>query len=461
MKQETLEQLSKEELIHLILELAEQLAQLKADNEALKQKLEQLQKPKTTSKNSSQPPSQDQKSNKAKDKRKHRHGPPQGHKKNERQFVAEPDQVIKLRRKNCEICHTDMRAVDGELVKVNQITELPEAKAKIIEVRQYETACPNCGKKQIEKAPVGLEMDRRFGSRLEATVVYYRQEQHMSYKRTKIALHDLHGTEISQGGIDRIMQRVRIKANEAAKPIEKTVRESGVINSDETSSRVEGDNWWEWVFCTKTAILHVIRANRSSDVIKDVMGDNKADIWGSDCYSAQLQASAKKKQLCLSHQIRNLQAAIDVQPTQTWPKAMQMLFRYAIHLHHQRNQLSAEIFTIQLERINRHCDRLLQRTLALPDAKRLRNRYSKHRQKLFVFLERTDVEQTNNVAERALRPSVIHRKVIGCFRSEWGAKAYAALASVIDTAELSGINAFDAIQSLFGAPALPIPPLGE
>jgi transposase len=457
MEQEKLEQLSKEELIHLIMELAEQYAQLKADNEAMKLKLEQLQKPKTTSKNSSQPPSQDKKSNKAKDKRKHRHGPPQGHEKHERQFVAEPDHVINLRPKNCEICHTDMRAEDGELVKVNQITELPEAKAEVIEVRQYEAACPQCGKKQIEKPPEGLEMDRRFGSRLETTVVYYRQEQHMSYKRTKIALHDLHGTEISQGGIDGIMQRVRIKAIEAAKPIEKTVRESGVINSDETGSRVEGDNWWEWVFCTATAILHVIRANRSKDVIKDVMGENEAEVWGSDCYSAQLHAPAKKQQLCMSHQIRNLQAAIDAQPTQTWSKAMQMLFRYAIHLKHQRSQLSVEQFTIQLERINRHCDRLLQRTLASPDAKRLRNRYHKHRQKLFVFLERTDVEPTNNVAERALRPSVIHRKVMGCFRSEWGAKAYAALASVIDTAELSGINAFDAIQSIFGPPTLPIP----
>jgi len=62
--------------------------------------------------------------------------------------------------------------------------------------------------------------------------------------------------------------------------------------------------------------------------------------------------------------------------------------------------------------------------------------------KLFVFLCREDVSPTNNVAERALRPSVVHRKVIGCFRSDWGVKAFADLASLIDTAELTGINAF-------------------
>ena len=163
----------------------------------------------------------------------------------------------------------------------------------------------------------------------------------------------------------------------------------------------------------------------------------------------------------MAHQLRNLQAVIDTYPTLTWPKAMQMLFRYAIHLHHQRDQLSPDQFAIQMTRIERHCDRLLQRALEPPEAKRLQRRYLKHRYKLFVFLYRSDVEPTNNVAERALRPSVIHRKVMGCFRSEWGAKAFAALASVIDTAELSGVRAFDAIQSLFGSPSLPIPLTGE
>jgi len=44
---------------------------------------------------------------------------------------------------------------------------------------------------------------------------------------------------------------------------------------------------------------------------------------------------------------------------------------------------------------------------------------------------RRDVPSTNNACERALRPSVIFRKVNNCFRAEWGAKVYAAAASVI------------------------------
>ena len=462
MTQNDLELLSKEELIRLILEQAQQLAQLRADYDALKQKLDQIQrKPPTSSRNSSQPPSKDQKSDQPKDRRKHRHGPPQGHEKHERQFVERADKVVNLKAKSCRGCHTDLSAEEGQLVKVTQITELPEAKAQVIEVRQYETNCPQCGQAQVEEPPEGLEMERTFGTRLETTVVYYRQEQHMSYKRTQLALLNLHGVKISQGGIDGIMQRAGEKAIQAVKPIEETVRQSAVIHSDETGSRVGGDNWWEWVFCTAKAVLHVIRFDRSEDVIKDVMKMVKAEVWESDCYGAQLKAPAKQLQLCLAHQLRNLQAVVDANPTLTWPRALQILFRYAIHLHHQRNQLSPDQFAAQVARVERHCNRLLQRSLDPPDAKRLQRRYLKHRQKLFVFLYRTDVDPTNNVAERALRPSVIHRKVMGCFRSQWGAEAFAALASVIDTAELSGVHAFSAIQSLFGSPSLPLLVGGE
>ena len=75
---------------------------------------------------------------------------------------------------------------------------------------------------------------------------------------------------------------------------------------------------------------------------------------------------------------------------------------------------------------------------------------------MFLFLYRTDVNPTNNISEQRLRPAVIHRKVTGGFRSDWGAQTYAALKSLIDTAALSGIAPFQVIQDLFGSPSLPL-----
>jgi transposase len=63
-----------------------------------------------------------------------------------------------------------------------------------------------------------------------------------------------------------------------------------------------------------------------------------------------------------------------------------------------------------------------------------------------VFLKRRDAEPTNNESERALRPSVIFRKVTNGFRSEWGAQTYAALCSIVETGRRNSRNALTAIR---------------
>jgi transposase len=87
-------------------------------------------------------------------------------------------------------------------------------------------------------------------------------------------------------------------------------------------------------------------------------------------------------------------------------------------------------------------DRGLDRVLALPRrgevAERLRRRIARDREHLFVFVTDRAVPPTNNVCERALRPSVIFRKVTNGFRSEWGAATYAAFRSVVSTAKANG-----------------------
>jgi transposase len=56
------------------------------------------------------------------------------------------------------------------------------------------------------------------------------------------------------------------------------------------------------------------------------------------------------------------------------------------------------------------------------------------------------VDATNNVSERALRPSVIQRKVInGCYRAKWASDAEAAMRTTVDTARLTGANPYRSI----------------
>jgi hypothetical protein len=107
-----------------------------------------------------------------------------------------------------------------------------------------------------------------------------------------------------------------------------------------------------------------------------------------------------------------------------------------------------------------------RRQAALPDqpntsnARRLQVRYQARRTSqfsLFVFFDRPAcpersewVPPTNSASEQDLRPSVIHRGVIGGFRSQLGADVSAILTSLLTTARKRGENLFQALRMVAG-----------
>jgi transposase len=444
---EQLHELSKAELIELLNQLLDRVAHLEAE-------IERLQRPPTNSQNSSQPPARDQKANLAPPRRRKRRGARPGHAKLERPLVEQPDRLIVARVERCA-CGTDLRQVEPLAVTRRQVTELPVVKPLVIETQQYAVQCPGCGQVQRGALPQGLEAGRSFGPRLEATVAYLQQQQHLSYERTRQTLAELFGIKLSEGGQACIMRRAGVAAQAEAEQLRQEIQRSQVVGSDETSARVSGRNWWEWVFRSAQTVYHVIRPSRGTDVIEQVLGEAQVGTWVSDCWKPQLRAPALQRQLCLAHQIRNLQGLIERCPRLVWARQLQSLLREAIHLRKRREQLTEGGFGRRVREIEARLSRLVTRRVATPAAQALVKRYRQHRDHLLVFLHDLTVPHHNNDCERSLRSSVVHRKVSGGFRSEWGANAYAALASVLGTAKVQGHSVFATLVKLMGEPVLP------
>jgi transposase len=79
----------------------------------------------------------------------------------------------------------------------------------------------------------------------------------------------------------------------------------------------------------------------------------------------------------------------------------------------------------------------------------------KIRRHMFVFVTNRDIPATNNGSERALRPCAVFRKITNGFRTDWGAKLYADIRSVVETARRRAIGALQAIRlTLAGKPLL-------
>jgi transposase len=458
---EQLDLLPREDLLVLVKRLLvefealrERVAALEVENEQLKQ---QLKSP-PNSRNSSQPPSGDQKPNQPKNKKRKKHGARFGHQKMMRPLVDKPDRMLQLPVTECVHCAADLRAVAPEDFTRRQILELPEPKAFVLETRQHQTTCPHCLTLNRARLPEGLEAERYFGPNLEATVVFYKQTQHLSYERIVATMSELHGVTLSEGAVAAILQRAGVKAAPLAAAIKEQVRSGTVLRSDETSARVQARNWWQWVLLSENGVYHTIVPTRSAAVIQQMMGNVTAPVWVSDCFSAQLKAPAQSFQLCLAHQLRDLQRVLDAAPRNRWADAVQQLFRAAIHLRHQflTSDMKLRGYQCRVTQLENQLDRLLEKTLTNAAAHRLQKRFLLHRDKLLTFLSDLAIPPTNNESEQALRGSVIHRKVTYGFRSTWGAQAYAALQTVIATARQKGEPIFQRLTALMGAPILPM-----
>jgi transposase len=238
----------------------------------------------------------------------------------------------------------------------------------------------------------------------------------------------------------------------AAEQIAATVRASEVIASDETSARVKGKTYWQWTFGCATAVYHVIAPTRGKCVPTHFLAGVRPKVWLSDRLPAQC-THAEAHQFCLAHLIRDAQYAIDHGDTIFAPQFKAFL-KDACAVGHRRPDLADSTIATHRRRLDRELDRLLELKPTDVEGSHLRATIAvTASDKLLVFLTRRDVEATNNESERALRPSVIFRRVTNGFRSEWGANVYADLCSVVATGRLAGRTALAAIRDALAAPA--------
>jgi len=438
-----LKELNKEELIELVnlllgrvSTLEKQVAELKSEGKKSVQK---------TSRNSSIPPSQDQKS-KATANPKGKRGPKRGHRGSSRRR-AEADEIIECRVRVCEQCGMDLSQRRQWMVGRHQVIDLPPVRPIVREARRYRTTCPHCRCQQTAEYAVGFEKGRMFGSHLEQMVLYLHYAHPLSYERVQRLVSELFGLTITQGALVNMVKRAESALKCAAHAIHQHIKRADVIGSDETTARVDGTKYWQWVFQTPDYAYYVIRPSRAAQVIADVMGDAQPQVWVSDVLSSQMCHPAQHYQICLAHQVRDLQYAIDAHQCD-WAQQVQTLFYDAMHLHRQRDQLTHTDFASQRDAHENCLEALLQTAPDHIASETLRARFTKHRQALLLFLYRQDVPPTNNASEQALRNSVIYRKVIGGFRTDWGADLYADLISILESARRQERSIFETLSAL-------------
>jgi transposase len=345
------------------------------------------------------------------------------------------------------------------------VSDIPVVEVKTTHFVTYSGYCTSCHQRVRSQHPEQISQATgaagvMVGPRAKALAADLKHRLGVSYGKVSEVLNDAFGLQVSRSGWCQADQKLARTARPVYAELLESIRECSVVNVDETGWRVGTLSAWLWVFTHRDLTVYTIRANRSSDVVLDILGDHFSGILTSDGLVSydDRRLTAWLKQKCLSHLLKDLKEMKETKTGRALHFARQAtsLLQEALALKRKKPSLPSHTFSQQAHSLEARLDHLIAscRHFSDPDNARFAKRLRKHRPHLLRFLYVDDLEPTNNLAERMLRPAVITRKTNGCNRTPEGAQAHSILASVLVTCHQHSLPVLDYLVQLqqFGSP---------
>lgn len=430
--------------------LEQNISTLSDTVQLLEKRIEKLEKRlNKNSQNSNKPPSSDGPFNKQPkkkaEKKKRKKGAQKGHKGN-RQQLLKPTRIDKIVPKQCSCGNCDFNGSRFTSYYTHQVIELPKIQMDVTHYILQQGKCRQCG--QTVKATVADKLQSGYGPRFSALIAELSGTEGMSRQAVKRFCNSVLDVPISVGGIQKVLDR----ASEAIKPIYDRIgwiaRTSGVNGIDETSWFENGKLKWLWTMVNKNVCFFLLHPNRSQKAFETLIED-WSGILVSDDYGVY-KNWINHRQLCLAHLIRRAKALSERkdQSVKRFGKQLtaelKLLCRFA-HAPPSEKQwtdfYSRLLLLLMLfEGADDEAGKLARRVLGELDS-------------LWTFLCESDVEPTNNAAERALRFGVLWRKRSYGTQSEKGNRWVERILSVRQTCRQRACSTYpilvNAISSYF------------
>jgi hypothetical protein len=350
---------------------------------------------------------------------------------------------------HCPDCGYRLRG--RAVARRREVLELPETPVAVIEHQILKRYCPVC---QAYKTPrvsfAGQVLGQsRIGVRLASLIGTLRTSCRLPLAAIQRLLAAVYRLQLSAGGLQDILARLCRQLAPVRAAIGAQTRASPVVHMDETGWRQDGQNGYLWVQATGEPTptrVYSFHPSRAGQVARDLLGDF-GGVLSTDFYVAYDQYPGPK-QRCWAHLLRAAHELAEDHPGRTdvqdWVRALKDLFTGATALD------LADRTPRERARVARHLERrtrLLARCYRMTDghpAHVLATRLHRYESELFEFIRTPGVSPTNNLAERAVRPQVIARKISGGSRSDAGSAIRCDLATAFATWAARGLNPFTA-----------------
>jgi transposase len=367
-----------------------------------------------------------------------------------------------VRPQQCSHCGGDDLEPTGQF-QDHFVADLPEPKLEWHRYRRHVYRCRCCQRTCQGRGELELP-GSHIGPRARLLTCYSRAHLGISLGKTQDLLYDFFGLTISRAGLLGHLRWAGQLIAPVAEELLELLRQSPVVQGDETGWRIKGQTAWAWCFRDPRLALFLIDRHRSREVLVRVLGESFAGTLVSDFYAAYNGLNCAK-QRCLVHLLRELARLREELPWQSVRAFIQPvieLFRDAIQLGKDREKLDRAAFGEAYRRLIERFDDLMLRTRSQhPDCLRIWKRLYKHCDELFTFLDDPAVPADNNGTERDIRSLAAARNDGGTHRADWSAAAFARLKSVIVTGMKNQVRfiryGIDVVRAQLRGERLPLP----
>lgn len=441
MERSDLEALEKAELVALAERQARRIAELEARLSGLAERLEALER--RSARGAAPFAREDEKRAKA----PRRPGRKGGH---EGTWRRRPDDDavdchVDVPLERCPDCGLAFDPATDRAVE-QTIIDVPPVTAQVVRLTTHRNRCRGCGTRSASSHPLQVSTAQgaastHLGPRALAVAAALNKGFGLSMRKTCSVLETLLGVSLSPGGLSQALARLAERLAPAHEALVERIKAEPVVHTDETGWYVGRPGASLWVLTNAAGTCYRVVASRTKATAQALLGDYRG-VLVSDCLNIYDDLTPVQ-QKCYAHHLKRIGEALDgAAAGSAYLLELRGLLTGAMALKAMTPELPAERVAAMRAALDANADRLLDPPrVGLEE--RIRLRLAKQRDHLFTFLDHPEVEATNNLAERQLRPAVISRKLSCGNKTEAGARTWETLASLAATCQQTGGSLVD------------------
>jgi transposase len=387
---------------------------------------------------------------------KKKRGGQKGHKGNGYQAPPIPDETERSYLDCCPDCSNPVNRTES--VDTHTIQDIPELETIHYKTKRYDIEkqwCSHC-RKFVKAKPAGVIPNSRYGLNILLYIMIEKYASKASYSAIRFCLEKVFGLKISEGTIAGMLHRARKWLGTEYDQILELIRMEQVKHADETGWRIQGISHWVWgLFTSKYCYLRADQS-RGKGVIDDLLENSREDsVLVRDDYGAYKKLNFQH-QSCWAHLLRESYRLADDQKASS---EMKRLHRQLKLIFDKLTRLTVVSFDQETrEKAYRKYEavfhKIIHSNYKKDDTKQIQTRIANQGNNLITALRYENVPLTNNLAERALRPLVITRKISHGSQSTEGAKTHMVNLSVFQSLLLQGKNLIPSLKSNLLAQAI-------